>query len=293
MNIIIFGAGALGTYIGGLLSKNYKISLIGHGEHIRRIKENGITLRGHHSGIFKVEASERIEHIPDKTLIILTVKAYDLMSALKCIKSKIKGDTVFLLIQNGIGIKERAESIIRNEIIRCVTGIGSEIIYPGVVKTSWGKVVIENSKSSNEILNIFIKSGFDARISEDIRKDEWLKLCINSFVNPLTAILRVKTYLLASSELRNFVEQIIDEVIQIAKLEGITIERQKVIRTIERLKVYHNYSSMYQDIQKSKRTEIDFITGEILKRGKLYGIDLPANKLVYSIIKFLEKYGYQ
>jgi len=52
-----------------------------------------------------------------------------------------------MLIQNGIGIKEEVKDILPNEIIRAVTGIGAEIIRPGEVRTSWGKVVLENTKS--------------------------------------------------------------------------------------------------------------------------------------------------
>jgi len=88
------------------------------------------------------------------------------------------------------------------------------------------------------------------------------------------------------------VEKVIDEVIAVAEKEGYPIQREKVIRTINRLHQYKNYSSMYQDVKKGKKTELDYITGAIIQRAKKHNIPVPMNEFLYDSIKFLEKYGY-
>ena len=87
-------------------------------------------------------------------------------------------------------------------------------------------------------------------------------------------------------------EKVIDEVLEVAEKEGYPVPRDKVIRTISRLKQYKNYSSMYQDVKKGKKTELDYITGAIIRIAKKHKIAVPYNEFLYDSIKFLEKYGY-
>ena len=288
MNIIVLGAGAIGTYIGALLSKKYRVKLVCKGKNLKKVEKKRVELRGYHKGIFYLSLYNHFPEIKENTLILVTVKAYDLVDALLRVKNKVKKDTIFLLIQNGLDIKERVLSFMHNKVVRAITGIGAEILEQGIINTSWGKIVIELSEVSKEIVNIFENCGFNARLSDDIKKDEWFKVCINAFVNPITALLKIKNSKLLNSHLKEIIQKIIDEVIHVAEMEGIDIDRERIERTIERLKNYNNFSSMYYDVVKGEKTEIDYINGEIVKRGVEYGIDVSANKLLYSFIKFLE-----
>lgn len=297
MNIIIIGAGAIGTFLAAAISREYDVTLVGKKEHHNKdhfkvIQNKGILLSGFQTLMSKVLTTRELKKIPDNSLILVATKAYDVKAVFEDLKGIVKNDSVFMLIQNGIGVKEEVKDILPNEIIRAVTGIGAEIIRPGEVRTSWGKVVLDNTKSAEKVYEIFKNSQFSTRITDNILHEEWLKLTINAFVNPLTTLLQVKTNMLSTPELRILVEKVIDEVIAVAEKEGIAVEREKVIRTIDRLSKYHNYSSMYQDVKKGKKTELDYITGAIIQRAKKHNIPVPMNEFLYDSIHFLEKYGY-
>jgi len=297
MNIIIIGAGAIGTYLAAVISREYDVTLVGkkehhHKEHFKVIQKNGILLSGFQTVMSKVLTTRELKKIPAQTLVIVTTKAYDVKIVFEDLKNIVKDDTIFMLIQNGIGIKEEVKDILPNEIIRAVTGIGAEIIRPGEVRTSWGKVVLENTKSAKKVYEIFSKSTFDTSISDDIKQEEWLKLSINAFVNPLTTLLQVRSHMLSKPEIRGLVEKVIDEALAVAEKVGYPVQRDKVIKTISRLKQYKNYSSMYQDVKRGKKTELDYITGAIIRLAKTYNISVPYNEFLYDSIKFLEKYGY-
>jgi len=297
MNIIIIGAGAIGTYLAAAISREYDVILVGkkehhHKDHFKVIQKQGILLSGFQTFMSEVLTTRELKEIPENSLILVATKAYDVKTVFEDLKNIVKEDTVFMLIQNGIGVKEEVRDILPNEIIRSVTGIGAEIIRPGEVRTSWGKVVLENTQSAQKVYEIFSNSQFATRISDNIISEEWLKLSINAFVNPLTTLLQVRTNMLSTPELRILVGKVIDEVIAVAEKEGIAVEREKVIRTIDRLSKYHNFSSMYQDVKKGKKTELDYITGAIIQRAKKHSIPVPMNEFLYDSIHFLEKYGY-
>jgi len=297
MNIIIIGAGAIGTYLAAAISREYNVTLVGKKghhlkDHFKVIQKNGILLSGFQTLMSNVLTTRELRKIPENSLILVTTKAYDVKTVFTDLASIVKKDTVFMLIQNGIGIKEEVENILPNEIIRAVTGIGAEIIRPGEVRTSWGKVVLENTPSAQKVYDIFKKSSFATRISDNIKSEEWLKLSINAFVNPLTALLQIRSFMLSKPEIRGLVERVIDEVLAVAEKEGYQVPRDKVIKTIDRLHQYHNYSSMYQDIKKGKKTELDYITGAIIQRAKKHHISVPHNEFLYDAIKYMEKYGY-
>lgn len=297
MNIIIIGAGAIGTYLSAAISREYNVTLVGkkeHGlkEHFKVIQKNGILLSGFQTLMSKVLTTRELKEIPENSLIIVATKAYDVRTVFEQIKGIEKKDTIFLLIQNGIGVKEEVKDILPNEIIRAVTGIGAEIVRPGEVRTSRGKVVLENTPSAQRVGKIFETVEFDTHISNNIKMEEWLKLSINAFVNPLTTLLRVRSHMLSKPELRDLIEKLIDEVLTVAKKEGFAVPREKVLKTISRLDQYHNYSSMYQDIKKGKKTELDYITGAIIQLAKKHSVPVPYNEFLYDSIKFLEKNGY-
>ncbi len=297
MNIIIIGAGAIGTYLAAAISQAFDVTLVGKKgqrskEHFKVIQKKGILLSGFQTVMSKVLTTRELKEIPQNSLILVATKAYDVKTVFVQLRNIIKKDTALLLIQNGIGVKEEVQDILPNEIIRAVTGIGAEIVKPGEVRTSWGKVVLEKSPSAEKVKEIFSTVQFDTSISDNIKQQEWLKLSINAFINPLTTLLQVRSHMLSKSEIRPLVEKVIDEVLAVARAEGFLVEREKVIRTIDILYQYHNYSSMYQDVKKGKKTEIDYITGAIIARAKKHGIQVPNNEFLYDAIKYLEKYGY-
>ncbi|DAC72569.1 MAG TPA: 2-dehydropantoate 2-reductase [Thermoplasmata archaeon] len=298
MNIVIFGAGAIGSLFGALLSKNNSVVLVGRGPHISCIQENGLTVKGKTRlsvTVPAVESTKDISFTPD--LILLTVKSYDTETASKQILNIIQDETMVLSLQNGLDNIERIEQIIeKNHILAGVSTHGTifskpgEITHTGKGKTILGELDGHQSKRLESIVHIFNEAGIDTQMSEDIVKEIWIKAIINSSINPLTAFFGCKNgYLLDNPLLEKIVECVCMESSLIASSEGITLSPSEMIeKTKEVIRdTALNYSSMLQSIQQGKKTEIDSMNGTLVRIGVDRHIDAPLNEILTQLITSL------
>ncbi|UCC33803.1 MAG: 2-dehydropantoate 2-reductase, partial [Candidatus Bathyarchaeota archaeon] len=149
--------------------------------------------------------------------------------------------------------------------------------------------VLEKRDAGERIAALFNESGLKARASSRIDWEIWNKLIVNCVVNPLTAILQARDNEVVVDTLRQLRHGIVDECVEVGQREGMTFKsdlKKSVDRCISR---FANRSSMYQDIIRGKKTEIDFLNGKIVKLGSKYDIPTPINKALVSMIKFLER----
>ena len=295
MNIIVFGAGAIGSFIGGMLSKQNNVILIGREKHVNAINRNGLKIKGKTNLTIKIQAETNIKNIhvePD--LLILTVKSYDTEKAIKQAKSIIKKNTIVLSIQNGIdNIDKIIKNIYSENIIAGVTTHGCIFLQPGMIKHSGiGKTILGDIKgrASKKIVEVFNKSGIKTKTSKDIIREIWVKAIVNSSINPLTAFFNCKNgYLLRNPILENIVEKICYESTNVANTlnlyldhDDIILETKKVIKDTS-----ENFSSMLQSIKMGKKTEIKSINGKIVEIGKKKKIDVYLNELLVFLVKSL------
>lgn len=298
MNIIIVGAGSIGSLFGALLSKKNTVILVGRTPHITAIQRNGLNISGKthfHVNLLAVDSITDIS-IP-VNLIILTVKSYDTETAIRQIISLIKEDTLVMSLQNGLDNIEKMRYIIdKNRIVAGITTHGAILTRPGVINhTGIGKTilgVIDNSQSKQleNITNLFNESGIETQASNDIIKEIWAKAIINSSINPLTAFFTCKNgYLLENPLLEKIVENICEESTCIAQAEGILLTTSAMIQqTKEVIKdTVNNYSSMLQSVLQGKKTEIESINGKLLTIGKQHGMDTSLNEILVEFITSL------
>jgi len=288
--IFILGAGAIGSVYGALLSESNDVTLIGNKAHVEAINAKGLSIVGDIEKTFRPKVDTDIRSIPQKALIILTTKAYDSAKAIEGIRKLLKKDTVILILQNGLGNEEIVRCIVgdRVKILRGVTKMASESSKPGKIRFWSGETIIESNEDSTKIVEIFNACGLKASLSEDIDREVWTKLVVNSVVNPLTALFRVRNCAIGGDSLKTVRHGIVRECVEVAKAEGIALPENLAVRIDKRLSSYTNFSSMYQDIVKGKKTEIDFLNGKIVDLGKKHHIQTPINEALVSLIKFLE-----
>jgi 2-dehydropantoate 2-reductase len=287
--IIIYGAGSIGSVIGAILSQYNKVVLIGRKEHVDVINMHGLKISGDINKTFWVNAQISLKDISPKTLIIITTKAHDLKNACREINNIIKDDTVVLLLQNGLYNENIARKYFPNNVVlRGITNMAAELTEPGFVRWWKGEVIIEDSGVSREVKNVFERCGLVTKISNDILYDVWMKTVINCVINPLTAIFRVRNNEILEDNLRMIRHSIIKECVAVANADGVKLPSnldEYVDKVIGR---YVNYSSMCQDIMRGRKTEIDFLNGMIVELGKRYGIPTPVNEVLVNLIKYLE-----
>lgn len=296
MNIVILGAGSIGSLFGALLSLKNNVILIGRKNHINAIKEKGLTIKGKTQMNVNISAKDNIKKInlyPD--LLILTVKSYDTKSAIIKAKSIIAENTVVLSLQNGLDNYEIIKKFIPSkQIIMGITTHGAFFSEPGIINhTGKGKTIIGESNGLKivrikKIVNIFNEANIDTAASNNIFNKIWLKAIINSSINPLTTIFKCKNgYLLKNPILEKILERVCIESTLVANSHGVNITHQNALNQTKEVirKTSENYSSMLQSLKKGKRTEIDSINGKLVEIGKIHKIDVSINSAIVNIIK--------
>jgi len=288
--IFILGAGAIGSCYGVFLSRKNDVTLIGTRAYVDAVKSHGLAIKGDVEGIFQVKTETRISEVPPNSLIILTTKAQDAVQAATELKPLLRSDTVFLVLQNGLKIRELIQRAVGDkcEVVRGLVLMAAEFLEPGKI-TFWnGPTIIEHTKTGEKIQALFDKSGLKTRVTAEIEKEEWSKLVVNSVINPLTAILKVRNNEIGITSLKGIRHGIIEECSLVAEAEGIHFEHGLETEVDRKIRGYTNYSSMYQDVAKGKRTEIGFLNGKILELGKKHGIRTPINETLVGLIRFME-----
>ncbi|MEK6946266.1 MAG: 2-dehydropantoate 2-reductase [Nanoarchaeota archaeon] len=292
MDIIILGAGAIGSFYGAKLSKLNNVILIAKKEHADGINKNGLRMTGLEEGVFRIKADTEIREIKENTLILLTTKAYDSWKAINNIKNKLRKDTIIICLQNGLYSEDIAKKIAGKKcrVLRAITNFGAIFLEPGAVGyKSRSYTSIEESPKSKEIASNFSKCGLNAYASKNIKYDMWKKVVFNCIVNPATAILGIKNGGIADEKLNPLKKLIADECAKVAEKDGIKLDLDFVAETNREFRGSQNISSMQQDLLKGKKTEIDYLNGAVVKLGKRYGIKCPVNNSLVEIIKSMEK----
>jgi len=296
MNIIVFGAGAIGSYFGGLLSKQNNVVLIGRSPHVSEINKNGLQIKGETKLKRKIKAIEsinQISHPPD--LLLLTVKAFDTEHAITEAIRIIGPNTIVLSFQNGLNnIEKIQKKINKKQIIAGITTHGVQLVKPGIIyhkgigSTVIGEPFNEQTKRIQRIMACFNDAGIQVEISFNIIEDIWKKAIVNASINPLTAIFQCQNgYLAKNPILTALVKKICEESTSIAQQKELIFTKEEMIqRTMKVInQTKRNYSSMLQSVQQGKQTEIDEINGTLVKIGKNYKCDVTLNKLLTNIIK--------
>jgi len=284
-NIIVLGAGAIGSYYGALLSRRFSVLLVGREAHVAAIRKRGLLVSGAVEGTFHVEAATELATFPESSLFIITVKAYDLKEAVKATQSIIRDDTTILVLQNGLGNEVIVKSILSPsvQVVRGLTSAGVDYA-PGRTSVKLaGETVLPRSPAGERIRDAFVSCGLETRLTDRIDNEVWRKLTMNYVINPLSAILRVPDRDVAADPLRA-----LRKGIAVAAAEGVTLEPTLPAEITKAAVGYTNLSSMCQDILRGRKTEIGFLNGRVVELGRLHRVATPFNEAITGLIRFME-----
>jgi 2-dehydropantoate 2-reductase len=301
MKIIVLGSGSIGSLYGAFLSTmdENKVILIGRNPHIAAIRSNGLKINGiMGERVFHLEAKDDASDVTEADLILLTTKTYDTLSAINTTRHLVEKGAYILIIQNGLGSEETvAEAMNTTRVLRATTCMGAMRSKPGVVTatgcgvTEIGSRFPENKEFVERMTRMLQTCGFDVRSSENIQGVVWTKTLVNCGINPigaLTGLTNGEVY--KNPKLRQLVIRLIEEAVKIVKALGVELTTDDPVRyALGTAKATgNNVNSMLQDIISRKRTEIDSITGEIIRLGDELGIETPSNDVVYALVKAIE-----
>lgn len=291
MDVIVLGAGAIGSFYGAKLAEKNEVTLIGRPAHVAAINRSGLRVEGLESAVMKVRAATAVEFVAPNTLILLTTKVPDSRGALLPLVPLIRGDTTVVSLQNGLGSEQMARHVLddRAVVLRAVTQFGAIFESPGVIQfLARGHTLLERHERSDRVAAALTAAGLDCRISPDITRDVWHKLVINCVVNPITSILGCEVCGIADPGLNPLKELVISECIAVAATQGTLLEGNFQREIDDFFRPSRNIASMLQDLRRGRVTEIDYLNGAVVALGAQEGLTCPVNEALTAIIKAME-----
>lgn len=301
-NILVVGAGSVGGFFGAHLAKNNPhVSFLLRPKTLAAVKQSGLTIRSA-SGTFTVhpQAAADPRELPQPDLVILGVKAFDLDEVMAQIEPVLTEKTVILTLQNGIDTEDR---IIARTSRDCVVGgvafIYSKIAEPGVIDhykkgaVAIGELMGHESERVLKIKELFTAAGIPCHLSKDIRRSKWEKMCWNCVFNPITVLIDDKVAkALDHPEMMRVIHQIVDEVAAVSAAVKVPLPAdmaERVVKATQEIRDIH--TSMYDDWKAGRQTEIAYLNGYIVQKGRELGIPTPVNEAMTAMIKTITEQG--
>jgi 2-dehydropantoate 2-reductase len=308
MRVLVAGAGALGSVFGGFLHRaGCPVTLLGRGSHLDAIARSGLRITGiwgdHHlTGFALGKVAAR-----SADAILLTTKSYDTRTMVEQVAPGLAPEGVVISLQNGLGNVEAIEAVVspaRTLGARVI--FGAEIIEPGCVRvTVYADRVLVGARQpgaypaldqrAREWASRFDAAGIPAAYTDELEAVLWAKVFYNAALNPLGALLGVPYGALADhADTRAIMDAVIDEAFAVARAEGIRLSWASAAEYralfYDRLvpSTVHHRSSMLQDLERGRCTEIEAINGAIWRRGAAHGIVAPVNETLTHLIRYRE-----
>jgi 2-dehydropantoate 2-reductase len=294
MKIAIIGSGGVGGYFGGRLAlEGNDVTFIARGEHLEKIRRNGLHVKGLHGDfhVNPVKATDRFTETGIVDLILLSVKAWQVKDTSSEIKSMVGPDTVIIPLQNGILAADEIKSEIKGDnVLGGLARIMSKIESPGVI-THFGiepSIIfgeLDNKKSDRvlKIKQVFDKAGIYSKIAGNIQAELWKKL-IPICVGGLLAITR-STYgeIRDLNETRKLIRELLEEIYNLSQKVGVPIKKDFVDTSLNYIDTlpYDSASSLTRDIWEGKPSEIEYQNGTVVRLGEKYKVPTPINRFIY------------
>jgi len=299
MKIVVLGTGAVGGYYGGRLAKaGNDVTFIARGKTLEALQSNGLEIKSY-TGNFIIKnpkVTSDLAAVRNADLILFCVKSYSTSEIAKAIKPVIQDTAIIISMQNGIDNENiLAATLGKEKILGSVVYITSCCPEPGLIKhTSSGKMILgelngELTERLSKLEKLFLSSGIPISSSTNIKKELWKKLMLNMPFNGFTALTKkpLKAYFEIPDSLDCFYKSL-KEVQLIAKHEGYNISDEEVdeVFSICKSEQTMNFkSSTLQDLEAGKPLEIDSLQGTVIKIAHKHNLDIPINKLLYTLLK--------
>lgn len=302
MNILIAGAGAMGSLIGARLSKTHaSVWLFGtNREHMETTRRRGLNIEELNGTVsnYPLRASFKADELPrSPDLVIVLVKAYATQDAVSQVYDICSTSTAFLTLQNGVGNWERIAEITGKEaVLAGTTAQGSTLLGPGLIRhggngpTHIGEPASPATERVFRVVELFREAGLVAEPSDEVERLVWEKLIVNVGINAITALTGIPNGFIAEMrEAADLCASAVEEAIEVARSKGMPVGMEMVQRVTEVARATaRNRSSMGQDVDRKARTEIDAINGAVVRFGKEAGVPTPVNRTLTGLIKVLE-----
>ena len=290
MKIAVIGPGAMGCLFAARLARSgCDVTVVDYRQdRAARLSASGISVE---SAEGMIEAKPKVvTSIPNNSdLAILLVKAHS------TIHLTLNSRTPVLSLQNGLGNVETLCSLVGSaNLLAGVTSEAVTLLDEGKVRhvaPGMTRVGAWTSCPTGPALKALTQAGFTVEVTDSPGQVIWEKAAINAGINPVTGLVNVKNgMILEVPELRQLMRDLVVEAVKVAATEGYRFENS-IVEVAEQTcaDTAENISSMLQDIRAGRTTEIDAISGEIVRRAQLSALPTPRTRVIWQLVKGIER----
>lgn len=300
MKIAVIGAGAMGSIYGGRLSEHNEVCLVDtNQEVVRHINEHGLALEENGQDIvFHPQAVTDSSSFGTADLVIVFVKALFSRAALSGNRGLIGPETYLMTLQNGSGHEDiLGEFAPEDHIIigttedqGTVLGMG-HIRHGGLGNTNLGMLTEDSEGILPRLKETFDGCGFHVKLHDNIQQLIWDKLFTNVSLSALTAVLQVKMGFIAENEHADaMMRRLIHEAVQVAHAMKLNADEEALIAQVEATsrRSPEGITSICADLANGRRSEVDTISGSVVRAAKKYGVEAPCHEFLVHMIHALE-----
>lgn len=302
MKIAVVGAGAMGSLFGAMLAEaGNEVWLYDvWAEHVQTINKNGLAIeREGQTRTLSIKATTDPKQIGQAQLVIIFVKSTHTASAAETARKLAGSDGAVMTLQNGMGNADILSEFIEPErVLAGTTSHGATMLGPGSIRHAgigattigaWAETE-QGRERARKLSDFFTKTGIETEAVDDVRSVLWNKLLINIGINAITALTAIKNGQILDLEItRKLSRNAVEEAMKIAGEMNIKVREDAVdhvYAVAEATAV--NRSSMGQDVDNRRQTEIGTINGFIVREAKRLGLKAPVNETLTALVETLE-----
>jgi len=298
MKIGVVGAGGVGGYFGARLAQaGNEVGVLARGDHLSAIREHGLRVRSVFGDTtVEVAASADPRDIGPCDVVLFCVKSYDTGPAASLLPALLGDSGAVVSLQNGVDSEAvLAGAVGADRVVGGVAYIFSTVAEPGVIEHTGGPARLvfgepdgQPSRRTERLLTACQGAGIEAEIAKDIRVALWTKFAFICATAGMTAATRLPLGEIRSSpEAWDMFARIIDEVVELARLEGVQLPdgtSGQLIAGAAGLEP-DSYSSLHHDLVTGHRMELEALHGAVVARASRLQLAVPSCEAVNAILQ--------
>jgi 2-dehydropantoate 2-reductase len=290
--VCVVGAGSIGSLFAGHLAQVAEVAVLTRRrEHAEALEREGLRVSGRSELTARVRAATDPRELGEPDLVILACKGVDLEAVATGLEGVFAGAPV-VTVQNGLG----AEEIVRRHgawpLVSGVTFMSgtkhSDTHVEYILDTeTWLGPYDATLETVREAAALIASSGLKAQAFDDLRPAQWSKLIFNATVNAVAALTRLPhDHHYAEGLLGELVHGLVDEGKAVAAAAGVALREDPWEMNVHATRRGSaHYPSMLEDVEAGRQTEIELITGALVREAERHGVDVPLHSALYALVR--------
>jgi 2-dehydropantoate 2-reductase len=298
MRVAVIGAGGIGGLYGGLLARaGHDVSFLARGAHLAAIRQRGLEVRSTEFDTFVVHgrASDDAADLGQADLVLFAVKTYDLDPAARAAKQVLAPDASLLTFQNGVDAPDQVAVVVGEEhVLIGTTGLETTILEPGVIgHLTPGHYVFvaalhgPPTPAVERTVEVLTGAGINTTSAPDGHSALWEKALVLFTMATLTSVCRATIGQIRDvPESNALIDTVLDEVTAVARAYGYELPAARErARAIMANAPPTMKASMARDFERGRRTELEALTGALVRMAEAKDVPVPASRTAYAILK--------